>query len=102
MRMQPKAAVVTIASDPASISAEWSKLRQQGPAIMAVDVVESVQLLQANVANVIDSWRRFVNEVRTPVLPKVCAPVRRHITSAAMKMRFFRIKGRRFGADLSV
>ena len=69
---------------------------------MAVDVVESVQLLQANEAKVIDRWRRFVNEVRTTVLPKVWAPVRRYITSAAMKMRFFRTICGRFAADLSV
>ena len=36
---------------------------------MVVDVVESVRLMQANEADVIDRWRRFVREVRTEVLP---------------------------------
>lgn len=34
-----------------------------------IDVVESVRLMQADEADVIDRWRRFVNEVRTQVLP---------------------------------
>ena len=68
--MQPEATVVTIASDPTSVSTEWPELRQQRRAIVVVDVVESVRLMQANEADVIDRWRRFVNEVRTQVLPK--------------------------------
>ena len=68
--MQPKATVVTIASDPASASTDWPELRQQRRAIVVVDVVESVRLMQANEADVVDRWRRFVNEVRTQVLPK--------------------------------
>jgi adenylate cyclase len=38
-------------------------------AIVVVDVVESVRLMQLDEAGVIDRWRRFVNEVRTKVLP---------------------------------
>ena len=36
---------------------------------MVVDVVESVRLMQAHEADVIDRWLRFVNEVQTQVLP---------------------------------
>ena len=47
----------------------WPELRQERRAIVVVDVVESVRLMQANEADFIDRWRRFVNEVRTQVLP---------------------------------
>lgn len=47
----------------------WPELRQQRRVIVVVDVVESVRLMQANEADVIDRWRRFVNEVRTQSLP---------------------------------
>lgn len=70
--MQAKASVVTLASEPTSVSAQWSKLRQQGRAITVVAIVEPAPLLPANEAdeaNVIDRWRRFVNGVRTAVLP---------------------------------
>lgn len=39
-------------------------------AILVVDIVESVRLMQAFEADVIDRWRRFVSEVRQDVLPK--------------------------------
>jgi adenylate cyclase len=39
-------------------------------AIVVVDVVESVRLMQEDEAGFIDRWRRFVHEVRTVVLPK--------------------------------
>ncbi len=39
-------------------------------AILVVDVVESVRLMQEDEAGFIDRWRRFVHEVRTEVLPK--------------------------------
>jgi class 3 adenylate cyclase/TolB-like protein/Tfp pilus assembly protein PilF len=38
-------------------------------AIVVVDVVESVRLMQQHEDDVIDRWRRFVNEVVTEVLP---------------------------------
>jgi len=38
-------------------------------AIVVVDVVESVRLMQAHEADVIDRWRRFVNDVRSRILP---------------------------------
>ena len=47
----------------------WRELRWERRAIVVVDVVESVRLMQANEADFIDRWRRFVNEVRTQVLP---------------------------------
>lgn len=59
-----KMAPATSQADP-----DWPELRQQRRAIVVVDVVESVRLMQANEADVIDRWRRFVNEVRTQVLP---------------------------------
>ena len=43
-------------------------LQRERRAILVVDVVESVRLMQADEAGVIDRWRRFVNEVRTDVL----------------------------------
>ncbi len=39
-------------------------------AIVVVDVVESVRLMQAHEADVIDRWRRFVGEIRAQVLPQ--------------------------------
>jgi adenylate cyclase len=39
-------------------------------AIVVVDVVESVRLMQEDEAGFIDRWRRFVHEVRTEVLPQ--------------------------------
>lgn len=43
-------------------------LQRERRAIVVVDVVESVRLMQADEAGVIDRWRRFVNEVRTEAL----------------------------------
>jgi adenylate cyclase len=37
---------------------------------VVVDVVESVRLMQQHETDVINRWRRFVNEVQTQVLPK--------------------------------
>jgi adenylate cyclase len=69
MRMKLPANDVTIAPDSSTSLPEWPELRRQRKAIVVVDVVESVRLMQANEADVIDRWRRFVNEVRTQVLP---------------------------------
>jgi adenylate cyclase len=38
-------------------------------AVVVVDVVESVRLMQEDEAGFIDRWRRFVHQVRTEVLP---------------------------------
>jgi adenylate cyclase len=67
--MKRKAKAVTITTDPTQPSLDWPELSQQRRAIVVVDVVESVRLMQANEADVIDRWRRFVREVRTEVLP---------------------------------
>lgn len=67
--MKRKANAVTITTDPTQPSPDWPELRHQRRVIVVVDVVESVRLMQANEADVIDRWRRFVNEVRTQVLP---------------------------------
>lgn len=45
-------------------------LTQARRAIVVVDVVESVRLMEQNEAGFIDRWRRFVHDVRTEVLPK--------------------------------
>lgn len=47
----------------------WPELVRATKTIVVVDVVESVRLMQANEADVIDRWRRFVHEVRSQVLP---------------------------------
>ena len=51
-----------------AVDANWPELPRVRRAIVVVDVVESVRLMQANEADVIDRWRRLVNEVRTEVL----------------------------------
>ena len=45
------------------------ELQRARRAIVVVDVVESVRLMQEDESGFIDRWRRFVNEVRTQVLP---------------------------------
>jgi len=57
------------ANTPSPPDPDWPELRQERRAIVVVDVVESVRLMQANEADFINRWRRFVNEVRTQVLP---------------------------------
>ncbi len=57
-------------STPITGETAWPELQRTRRAIVVVDVVESVRLMQANEADVIDRWRRFVAEVRTEVLPK--------------------------------
>jgi len=47
----------------------WPELHRARRAIVVVDVVESVRLMQQHEDDVIDRWRRFVHEVRTEVLP---------------------------------
>lgn len=66
--MQSNGPDVTILPEPTPHPADWPALQRQRRAIVVVDVVESVRLMQANEADVIDRWRRFVNEVRTQVL----------------------------------
>jgi class 3 adenylate cyclase/tetratricopeptide (TPR) repeat protein len=51
------------------MEAPWPELQRVRRAILVVDVVESVRLMQEHEDEVIDRWRRFVNQVRTEVLP---------------------------------
>ena len=56
---------------PTSSPESWPlpELQRARRAIVVVDVVESVRLMQEDESGFIDRWRRFVNEVRTEVLP---------------------------------
>jgi adenylate cyclase len=56
-------------TEPIDDDTAWPQLQRVRRAIVVVDVVESVRLMQADEAGVIDRWRRFVNLVRTQVLP---------------------------------
>ena len=56
-------------STPEEDSARWAQAHRQRRALVVVDVVESVRLMQAREDDFIDRWRRFVNEVRADVLP---------------------------------
>ena len=56
-------------STPTTVDPRWPDLQRERRALVVVDVVESVRLMQAYEADVIDRWLRFVNEVRTQVLP---------------------------------
>lgn len=62
--MDSMAPANTPSSDP-----DWPELRQERRTIVVVDVVESVRMMQANEADFINRWRRFVNEIRAQVLP---------------------------------
>lgn len=55
--------------DADSGDASWPELVRATKTIVVVDVVESVRLMQANEADVIERWRRYVHEVRQQVLP---------------------------------
>ena len=70
MRMPTTRNNRNMASSPTD--APWSlpELTRARRAIVVVDVVESVRLMQEDEAGFIDRWRRFVHEVRTEVLPK--------------------------------
>ena len=47
----------------------WPDFHRERRAIAVVDVVESVRLMQQHEQDVIDRWRRSVNDVRTTLLP---------------------------------
>ncbi|MED5620706.1 adenylate/guanylate cyclase domain-containing protein [Ideonella sp. BN130291] len=68
MGMKTSRNIVTM-STTTQEDAGWPQLRRARRAIVVVDVVESVRLMQQHEDDVIDRWRRFVNEVRTEVLP---------------------------------
>jgi adenylate cyclase len=71
MRMQQKASKPTMPDITTSPEA-WPlpELQRARRAIVVVDVVESVRLMQEDEAGFIERWRRFVHVVRTEVLPK--------------------------------
>ncbi|NML46299.1 hypothetical protein HHL11_21295 [Ramlibacter sp. G-1-2-2] len=48
----------------------WLELTRARRTIVVVDVVESVRLMQAHESEFIARWRRFVDEMRTRVLPE--------------------------------
>jgi adenylate cyclase len=48
----------------------WFDLNRKTSALVVVDLVESVRLMQADEADTIDRWRRFAAEVRSQVLPR--------------------------------
>jgi class 3 adenylate cyclase/TolB-like protein len=47
----------------------WSHLQRVRRAVVVVDMVESVRLMQLHESDVIDRWRRFVHEVQMQILP---------------------------------
>jgi class 3 adenylate cyclase/TolB-like protein len=48
---------------------KWPDLLRMRRALVVVDMVESVRLIQRHEDEVIDRWRHFVHDVRTEVLP---------------------------------
>lgn len=70
MRMQTKRNILNM--PPTTPTDPWPlpELTRARRAIVVVDVVESVRLMQEDEAGFIDRWRRFVHQVRTEVLPK--------------------------------
>jgi class 3 adenylate cyclase/TolB-like protein/tetratricopeptide (TPR) repeat protein len=56
-------------SEPVTPAPNWPELHRSRRAIVVVDVVESVRLMQQHEDEHIDRWRRFVDEVRSDVLP---------------------------------
>jgi adenylate cyclase len=67
MWMLPETSADTMNEPDGEVS--WPELHRVRRALLVVDVVESVRLLQAFEADVIDRWRHFVGEVRDRVLP---------------------------------
>lgn len=56
-------------NEPIDDDMRWLDPQRARRTVVVVDVVESVRLMQADEAGVIERWRRFVNEVRTRLLP---------------------------------
>lgn len=54
---------------PSTPESTWPEVLRARRAIVVVDVVESVRLMREHEAGFIDRWRRFVNIVRTQLLP---------------------------------
>jgi adenylate cyclase len=70
MWMHTKSNICTMSSITPTDPWTLPELTRARRAIVVVDVVESVRLMQEDEAGFIDRWRRFVHEVRTEVLPK--------------------------------
>lgn len=56
-------------SHAANEASRWAESHRVRRAVVVVDVVDSVRLMQQHEDDVIDRWRRFVREVRDEVLP---------------------------------
>ena len=54
---------------PSTLPPVWPEVLRARRAIVVVDVVESVRLMREHEADFIERWRRFVNLVRTQLLP---------------------------------
>ena len=65
----PKTTSLAIMTERIKEEQRWPELIRVRRAIVVVDLVESVRIMQAFEADVIDRWRRFVAEVRDQVLP---------------------------------
>lgn len=56
-------------AEPTTEEASWPELHRVRRAIVVVDVVESVRIMQVHEADFIHRWRRLVHHVRTEILP---------------------------------
>jgi adenylate cyclase len=70
MRMPKTRNTRNVTASPTDAPWPLPELTRARRAIVVVDVVESVRLMQEDEAGFIERWRRFVHEVRTEVLPK--------------------------------
>lgn len=75
-REAPRAVVLTTAQASGNLPEKMApmfgqppELRRSRKAVVIVDMVESVRLMETHELDVIDRWRRFVKEVETDVLP---------------------------------
>lgn len=69
MRMTLALISKTMTPDHEEDGSPWAELKRERRALVVVDVVESVRLMQSHEDDVIRRWRRFVNEVRAVLLP---------------------------------
>lgn len=47
----------------------WTEAQRQRRAVVVIDMVESVRLMQSHELQTIERWRRFIHEVSTELLP---------------------------------
>ena len=59
----------TMTPDHEEDGSPWAELKRERRALVVVDVVESVRLMQTHEDDVIRRWRRFIEAVRSRVLP---------------------------------